>query len=517
MNLKDRLFIMLKIFAAALLLLPLLNCPSVNGHSERGAVFQGLADTESPLAYAVYSAEFIDDPNKKLDIYFPAAEAYGTRRWYAQAAFVLEKASLIVRDNGLVGGNPRLLIRMAKLYSLIQRPAGARELFERGLDEIQKMDEDWLKGYYLRSIIDFCLQRQEDFPEIYRRAIESVYIIQNITVRATVLLDIITLYRELGNSYSVDNLLQQTFAAAASIADPSARVEIFSRIALAYVRNGDSADAQRMIERLLEEIENAEKEREAGQDLPGLLPAAVNLYRMGRFREAEQLYSLINGYESAAHLRLEFAEESFRDGDAAAGNTQFELALEAAEIIENPVERGEFYLDAGTICISEEMWECAENAAAEIDGIIREQKNGESRDRFRAQLASSYIHAGYFDEGTAYITDIESPEERILALLNAAEFSGVKDEMRLKLIDRARQEYQDAPAVSEEILVRIAEAYAAAGDLHDAFRTIAEIRRIYNIGKALVAAGVYAIAAEDLSDAETLEWFEKVKRTLPAE
>jgi tetratricopeptide (TPR) repeat protein len=274
MKLKLLLLQFIKICTAAALLLLLMGCPTVNGRSERHAVFQGLADGESPLAYAVYAAEFIDDGNKKLDIYFSTAEAYAAHRWYAQADFVLEKASFLVRDKGLADGNPRLLIRIARLYALAQRPAEARELFERSLDEIHKLDEDWLKGHYLRSIIDFCLTRLEDFPEIFRRAIESVYIIQNITVRATVLLDIITLYRELGNNFSVDNLLQQTFSAAASITDPGARIEIFSRIALVYVRNGEQEEAREMIERLLEEIEIAEDEREAGQELPGLIPAA---------------------------------------------------------------------------------------------------------------------------------------------------------------------------------------------------------------------------------------------------
>lgn len=281
-------------FIAALILIALAGCATAPPAPTVPPLdLVALADSGAPLSDALIAAERIPDVRTRVSVYARIAREYAQNGDGQAAAGLLDRTLLVVRLAGIASQIPDIMAEIADDFVLLKNDTRAVPILSQALADAAGVSDPFNRGLVLERIAESCIDAGAPAFDILRQTLQSIYIIEDLWTRATILTDIARRYQGNGQNISVDVLLQQAIPAAGSIANPWLKSLALSQIALRFRAAGNGDSARYYGGRAFDEITSVQVLRRTEADASRVVTVAQNLATLGLTDQAVMVLGTI--------------------------------------------------------------------------------------------------------------------------------------------------------------------------------------------------------------------------------
>jgi tetratricopeptide (TPR) repeat protein len=252
-----------------------------------------LAQKGTPLSVALVAAEKIPDVHSRIFAYTEIAKGYAATGDIDNSVMLLDRIIKLTDISKLTQDSADIESSVADVFVKAGQTARAVALLQNALVNARYVKDDTNRGIVLEKIISACFDAGPAAYDVLRQTIQAVYIIQDLWVRASVLIDTARRYQESGSAQPVNVLLQQAIPAAGSIGSPWLKALALSDIAVRFqsLDNGDSADYY--ASRALDQITSVRVVRRSEEDASRVLQVSQNLARLHMVNQAIQVLQTV--------------------------------------------------------------------------------------------------------------------------------------------------------------------------------------------------------------------------------
>ncbi|HUX52094.1 MAG TPA: hypothetical protein VMW73_14975 [Spirochaetia bacterium] len=240
-----------------------------------------LARQGTPLSVALVATEQVQDVHSRIFAYTEIAKAYLAHGDLTSADNLLQRILTLLDIENLTQDRADIESVVAGIYVKGGQTARATGLLQDALARSANIRDDANRAIVLQKIIAACFDAGPSAYDLLRQTIQQVYIIQDLWVRTSVLIDTARRYEEAGTPQSVDVLLQQAIPAAGSIESPWLKALALSDIAVRFSVLGNNDSARYFAGRAFDQITSVTVVRRSEADAARLLQVAQNLTRLG--------------------------------------------------------------------------------------------------------------------------------------------------------------------------------------------------------------------------------------------
>jgi tetratricopeptide (TPR) repeat protein len=483
---------------SALLAVVLLASCATGPGSDSSFNYRDLDDRDSGLAYAIRFSVEVRDAGDRAALLADIARRYAELGMPSQAEAVRAFAGETVATSAEDAAVSPAAVELARAYLAEGRTARATMLLDAAVTRIGALDEPLEQARVLEDIIELCFEAGDELFDVLRRAIEAVFVVEDLGRRVEILTDAAIRYQAQGVRQSANVLIQQSIPAAGNISEPWTRAGGFAAVAEAYRAIEESERAERMIGDAIAAARGAD---EAPPEA-----AAVFLSRLislGRRLDALDLAEGIERPESRAAVLSTIAERYDTEELRSSAFILYARAVSAAGTVPQASGRASAYLR-----VAESYLRFGETQLAVIQGsnAVRSlvQVDPARRDAgLMLRLADLFIAADTPSELASVVDLAASPatEARIAAhIAVAAEDAYVSVAAdNLERATTARAAAGEGQNTASRDIVRAA---ARLGRFDEALAELAVMDNARRISAAVTALGYEAMRAGGLSDAQ---------------
>lgn len=488
----------LRRFLPALLpvcLVVIAGCPTIpGGDTDQGPQLPAYAPDRGPLPYAVAAADAVEEPFSQAFVYTSIAEAYIDSGLLDEAALVLGRAFSRVSALPEQPGRTEVLVELATGYFRAGRADMAAPILEDALAAAQEIDDDFSRGLLIQGIIEAAFVGGDAAADVLRDAVLSVYVIQDLWTRVSILVDVARRYQESGLGFGVSNLLQQALPAATGLENPWQKAAAFSEIAGRYAGADEREQALQQARRAVREINSVTVVTRTEEDARHLLTVGDNLAALGLFDEAVSVVQTIEFPYLRAQGLAEIGRRQIEVDLPSSGN----LLLAAATnlLAREPslyrralgqADLGVDYLEAG----NRQLALVNATGALELASQIEDQYE---RSEVLTQVARVYIRIGDTPTAVSVMGRIEDGYIRSSSLASIAQSltaDGGDREVTLALYEAGFRSAAQAEYLQDGLYATIAQGFASADAPARAVEAATRIRDLYSLSVALAGIGRY--------------------------
>ena len=460
------------ILFAGLLTLFLLagGCATTAGVSIPDFPARGFPGSTGPLSVSITAAENIDDLVTRVLLYVEIANAYYESGNAAASAHVIDHAIRLINVGGVT--DPVVLARVAELFFQLDRIEPGLIHLEKALDAALLVSNEWARGEALRAVIGAIFVASDAAFEFQRRTIESIFVIEDLTTRFGLLIDVSDMYRRAGATGNANMLLQQAIPAVGALPDKWRRADAYSRIAQQFQLLGNASSADDYLRRSLSELRSPDPSPIGDDDRLMVLDISTRFFVLGRQFDASSVLDATGDRHLVARGLAAHAELFGAAGDIPSAYIFLSRAGSAAEQVPDGFLRADAHaeISAAYSAIGDVQLARIHASAAEI------AMNGVSD---QLKIASVFERlAAVIDPGDArrLVAEFADPTigARILAGAGIARLDAEPEDAAELLADAAEAALESTLS-RDAVLGRIAVALSAAGRFVDAMGLLVEI------------------------------------------
>jgi tetratricopeptide (TPR) repeat protein len=436
-------------------------------------------------------------------VYTRIAEAFAYRGRVSDALLVLDQATRIAQGVGLENGRAEVLTELAVQFIQIDEIDRAENLLTQAVQVAGSIESEFARGNSLEAIIIASFRGGEELFEVLRTALDQVYIIQDVGVRASLLLETARRYQESGIGQTVNTLVQQSISAATAVENPWQKAALYSEAARRFSIAGQDQESARFLQRAVREIDRVEVITRAEEDALSLVRVSRNLAALGSFDEAIRIAEQIEFPRIRAQALLSVADAYVREDRLAEASVVVSLAANLAEqnagfvradILAQSALRYDrlgdsslalFYVDDVLTATTafENDYEVAEIGRT-LAPLLYENERLRDLVALAGEMEDSYIRASSaIDIASEFLTaDAQQPS------LSVAGF--------------AANEAAQATYLRDNLYSDLSAFYAQVPRVEQALTSIAEIDGPYSAGLALASLGRFVEEAGGLDEGQ---------------
>ncbi len=476
-------------------LLMLAGCPTIpDGDIDQGPELPPVSPDRGALPYAVAAADAVGDPFSQAFVYTSIAEAYIESGLPEQAALVLRRAFSRVSALPNQPGRTEVLVELATGYFRADRADMAVPILENALAAAQGIDDDFSRGLLIQGIIEAAFLGGDAAADVLRDAVLSVYVIQDLWTRVSILVDVARRYQESGLGRGVSNLLQQALPAATGLENPWQKAAAFSEIAGRYAGAGERDQALQQARRAVREINSVTVVTRTEEDARHLLTVGNNLVALGLFDEAVSVVQTIEFPYLRAGGLAEIGRRQIEADLLSSGN----LLLAAATNL--LVREPSLYRRAlGQADLSVDYLEVGNRQLALVNATSALELASQIEDQYErsevlTQVARVYIRIGDTPTAVSVMGGIEDGYIRSSSLASIAQSLTSEVEyhnIAPTLYEAGLRSADQAEYLQDGLYATIAEGFASAAAPARAVEAATRIRDLYSLSVALAGIGRY--------------------------
>ncbi|HUX13106.1 MAG TPA: hypothetical protein VMW87_08750 [Spirochaetia bacterium] len=488
-----------------------------------------LAREGTPLSVALVAAEQVTDVHSRIYAYTEIARGYIAQDSGNEALRLLDRALQLTSLANLTQDSSDIQSSVAGLLVEAGQTDRAVQLLQTALDGLNAIRDDTTKGLVLEKIISACFAAGPPAYDVLRQTVQAIYIIQDLWVRASLLVDTARRYQDAGLTQPVNILLQQAIPAAGSIASPWLKALALSEIAVRFQVSGNADSASYYAVRSIDQITSVTVVRRSEEDASRVIQVAENLATLHKSKDALSVLQTVE----YAYLRAEgyaaVAQKSFADAPDSRGQALdlCSQAVDLAQSISDPYQRVEALAAVANAYGSIHQPRLALATAGVARELLPQVTNAAQRSAAVEAVSRVEIAWGEWQKVVPSVSAIGDPYYRAStmisltdALISAKKSSAA--ELTLKL---AEKDAAAAPFLRDNLFRSAALARIRVGDFSAAIDDIAQIQNAYplattlaDLGRNLANAGSAGTVSSvgGVADALTVEAGDKL-RTIAAE
>lgn len=460
-----------------------------------------LSDQGSPLALAARTLEQVGDLRERSRLANLIADAYISQQAPADAGVLLDYASGLAPFTAVSPSSISAAAHTARLYAELGRTDDALLLLENELERALTIANNRERGNAIDAVIAAAFSVGEDSFELLGRAAESLFVLEDVGVRAELLISTALRYHVAGNRATMNALVQQAIPAAGSIANPWQRAAAISELAAAYEALGNRDAAIGAIDEAIEEIRRAGNGPAPAADSEYLLQVVDNVVRMAQTLSAVELVERLEHPEERARGLAVVAAGYGRQQARSAAYIFFSRAVREASQVGVPLARVRAMVEVANGYLQVGDAELAVIQANGASSVVLQITDGAERIEAGTYVMQIYAAAGEIDRATLLLTDIADTEVRdrlTVVFADALIRFGRQSEARTLLL----RSFPDLPRGESPLAAQTAAAFAAAGEVEQALRWAGESDRPAGAVRVLAELGRQGVTADTLSDSE---------------
>lgn len=454
---------------------------------------QALASQATPLSVALIAAERTTDVHSRIFAYTEIARGYLAQDNTAETVRLLDRALQLTDLENLTQDAPDIQSSVAGVLVQAGQTARAVQILQTALNGARAIKDDTTRGLVFEKIISACFDAGPQAFDVLRQTIQAVYVIEDLWVRASLLVDTARRYQDAGLTQPVDVLLQQAIPAAGSIASPWLKSLALSQIAVRFHVSGNNDSAGYYAMRAVEQITSVTVVRRSEEDASRVLQVAQNLAELDRTAESlkvlqtvEYAYLRVEGYASVAR--------NIGAGEGAARKRALDLcsqAVDLAQKIASPYQRVEALasvadaygkihqprLALATIGVAEDLLPQIGNAAQQSSAV--------------EAIAPVEISWGDWQKAITLVTSVGDAYYRASTMLSVSDalVKAKKPNAAQTALGLAESDAARAPFLRDNLYRSAALARIQLGDFSASIEDIGRIRNAYPIATTLAQLG----------------------------
>lgn len=482
----------------ALLAFVLLSSCATGPGGDSSFNYRDLDDRESGLAYAIRFTVEVRDPGERAELLVDIAGRYEELGMPGQAEAVRTFAGETVATSGEDAAVSAAAVELARSYLQRGMTARATTQLDAAVSRVPGLDDPREQARVLADVIELCFETGDELFDVLRRAIEGVFVVEDLGRRVDILTDAAVRYEAQGVRQSANVLIQQSIPAAGNIAEPWARAAALAAIAGAY----RAIDEDERAERTIADAVSAAR----GADVAPADAAARFLSRLiglGRRLDALDLAEGIERPASRAVVLSTIAESYDTENLRSSAFILYARAVSAAGAVAEAAGRAEAYL---RVAESYRRFGEAQLAVIQAGNALRSlaQVDAALRDTsLMLRLAGLFVAADTPSELASVVDLAPDPgtEARLaahIALLAEDAYVAVAAEH----LERARSARAASGEGQNTASRDIARAAARLGRIDDAIAELGTMDDAVRTSAAVTAIGYEAMRAGGLSDAQ---------------
>lgn len=461
-----------------------------------------LNDQGSPLALAARTLEQIGDVRERTEIANLIADAYISQDAPGDAGLLLDYATGLAPFTAASAASIGEAARTAWLYAELGRTDDALTVLNGELERALTISDNRERGAALDAVIAAAFRVGEDAFELLGRAAESLFVLEDLGVRAQLLVSTALRYHGAGNRATMNALIQQAIPAAGSIPNPWQRAAAISELAAAYEALGNRDAALGAIDEAIEEIRRTGNGPAPQADTEYLLRVVDNVVRMAQTLSAVELVERLQQPQQRARGLSAVATGYGRQDARSAAYIFFSRAVREASLVDAPLDRVRAMVDVahGYLLVGD-----ADLAVIQANGASSVAlQTADERERLEAgrQILQIYAAAGEIGRATLFLSDMGEGEVRerlTVAFAAALVQADRRADARTLLLQRFPGE-PSGPGLP--FAAEIAAVLAASGEVEPALRWAAASSRPAAAARVLAELGRRGVTADTLSDNE---------------
>ena len=467
--------------------------------SESSFNYRLLGNRESGLAYAVRFAVEVREAGVRAERLLDIADHYAELGLPEESRAVREFAEEVITAAGEDSGVSPQAVRLARFYLDRGAPERATVLLDTAVARVGGLPTPAARADVLEEVIDLCFEGGDELFDVLRRAIERVFVVEDLPRRVDILTRAAVRYQDRGVRQSANTLIQQAIPAAGNISASWQRASAFAAIARAYRAIEDRDRAERMIQDALEAVRD-----EQGVPAESAAEFLARLVALGYRPDALSLAEGVERPASRAVVLSRIAETYTSDELRSSAFVLYARAVSAAGSVEDADARAESYLH-----VAQSYLRFGERQLAVIQAENAVRSLGRSdpaaRDiRTMQELADLYLAAEALDNLGAVpaLTRSAIDQARIAAYISLSADGRFQD-IAHEYLDAARQAREQAEVDAETAAPadrRLALASARLGRLDAAIAELTETRSGSTASELMVAIGYAAMQNGGLSE-----------------
>ncbi|WP_455382734.1 hypothetical protein [Salinispira pacifica] len=452
---------------------------------------QALARQATPLSVALVAAEQIPDVHSRIFAYTEIARGYLAQDDSEQAVRLLDRALQLTDIAGLTQDAPDIQSSVAGVLVQTGETARAVKLLQTALAGARSIKDDTTRGLVLEKIISACFDAGPPAYDVLRQTIQAVYVIEDLWVRASLLVDTARRYQDAGLTQPVNVLLQQAIPAAGSIASPWLKSLALSDIAVRFQVSGNQDSAGYYASRAVDQITSVTVVRRSEEDASRVLQVAQNLATLRLVPEAlkviqtvEYTYLRAEGYASVAK-RLSGTPEETRALDLCS------QAVDLAQSVQNPYQRAEALAAVADAYGTVHQLRLALATAGVAQDLLPRISNSAQRAAAVDSISKVVIRWGDWQTALSLASAVPDPYYRASTMVSVSDMlvSEKKSTAAENALALAESDAARAPYLRDNLYRSAALARIDLGDYSAAIGDIGRIQSAYPISTTLAELG----------------------------
>ncbi len=461
-------------------------------------------DSDSALAVSLQIASIVPDVFTQALLYTRIAEAYIDVGLILPATSVLERAVRLAEAEEVGVARAEVFVQLAFPFIDLGRIERARTLLDRALRESESASES-IRTVVLQEVINASFIAGEELFDVLVRAVDQVYILQDLPSRASLLTDIARQYQASGLGQQVNTLVQQAITAVGGIRNPWLRAEGYTAVARRFHVAGNESDAATYVARALREIDNVRVLTRSPADAAVLLRVAEDLSGMSRLAAAEQVIETIEFPGIYARGFAELGSRFLERNEPDEAERVFDLAINLIAFEGTDAQLADVITD-----VAERLLAAGQDATAEQNAevallVVRDVDDEFTRSDVLRRLGRLFVRAGRVDLAREAADALPDATQRARLLVAIALESLDLEETTeaFAIAEQARVAGLQADYQIDEVTGELVELLSRLGLYEQAIALLDQIISPVAFGQALVDLGRYSLRAGGLTGAET--------------
>ncbi len=481
-----------------------------------------LAREGTPLSIALVAAEQISDVHSRIFAYTEIARGYFAQGGGDEALKLLDRALQLTSIANLTQDNSDIESSVAGLLVEAGQTDRAVQLLQAALNGLNAIRDDTTKGLVLEKIISACFVAGPPAYAVLRQTIQAIYIIQDLWVRASLLVDTARRYQDAGLAQPVNILLQQAIPAAGSIASPWLKALALSEIAVRFQVAGNADSASYYAARSIDQITSVTVVRRSEEDASRVIQVAENLAMLHKTKDALSVLQTVEYANLRAEGYAAVAEKLSATDSRSPALELCSQAVDLAQSISDPYQRVEALASVANAYASIHQPRLALATAGVAQELLPQVTNAAQRSAAVGAVSRVEIIWGDWQKAVALVTAISDPYYRASAMISLTDalISEKKSSAAEVTLGLAEKEAAAAPYLRDNLFRSAALARIRVGDFSASIDDIGQIQNAYplattlaDLGRNLAIAGSSGIVSQaaGVADALTVEAGDKLR------
>jgi tetratricopeptide (TPR) repeat protein len=482
---------------SALLAVVVLSSCATGPDGDSSFNYRLLDDRESGLAYAMRFAAELHDPGVRAGSYVDIAGRYEALGLTVEANAIRDFAAQAILTSPEGAAVSEAALRLARYYLAEGNTARVNRLLDTAVARVGGLPSTAAQARLLEEVINLCFAAGDELFDVLRRAIEAVFVIEDLGRRVEILSTAAVRYQAQGVRQSANVLIQQAIPAAGNIAEPWMRASAFASIARAYRAIGEDERALGMIEDAVALVRG-----EAG------IPAEAAATFLGKLVELDlrpRALDLAEGIDrsaSRAAVLSRIAEKyGSEEQQRSSAFVLYARAASAAGSVEDPMLRA-----ASFVTVGESYLRFGENQLATIQAsnAVRSLARVDSarRDTELLRRLVDLLIAADAPQQLATVSDLAGTPPQTMRICSYVAVSAYAayETVALEHLDRAQAARAEVSEEDEAPIGEIAFAAARLGRINAAISELPALDEAEHITEVMIAVGYSAMENGGLTD-----------------